>query len=165
MGRQRPRSVTRAVGVQWALVAVSALLALLAVLMRDDLLRAWVDSSSTAREIVAEGGLEALRQSAISVPSFAPVAVVTFVVYGLLAWVLAALFREGHGWARWSLVLLAAAHLFGTIVIARADPPAPFVVVVVVGALLDLVLAGLLLHKDTAEWVRGVRLAEEQPTA
>jgi hypothetical protein len=165
MGRQRPRTVSRAVLVQWLLVAVSGLLTLLTVLMREDLLRAWVDSNATAREIVGEGGLEALDQSAISVPSFAPVAVVSFVVYGLLAWVLAVLFSEGHGWARWSLVLLAASHLFGMVVIWRAGPPAAFLVLVVVGVLLDLLVGWLLLQRETADWIRAVELAEEQPTA
>lgn len=166
MGRQRPGSVSNAIRVQWALVAVSALAALLTRLMDDQLLRTWVDSNSAAQAIVGEGGLEALENSAISVPSFTPVAVVSFVVYGLLAWVLTVLFREGHGWARWSLVALAVSHLFGAFVVFRAGPPTPFVVLVVVTLLLDLALVGLLASRETGRWVRGFDLAEDrQPTS
>jgi hypothetical protein len=162
MGRQRPRSVSNAVRVQWVLVGVGALATLLTTLMRDELLRSWVDSNATARAIVEDGGLAALRDSAISLPAFAPVAVVSFIVYALLAWVLAVLFREGHRWARWSLVGLAASHLFGASVIYRAEPPAPFLPLVVVAAVLDVVLAWFLLQKDTGEWIRGAELAEER---
>ncbi|QZY27977.1 hypothetical protein [Nocardioides coralli] len=161
MGRQRPSSVSNAVRVQWLLVALSAFATLLTVLLRDDLLRAWVESNATARAIVEEGGLEALRDSVISVPAFVPVAVVSFLVYALLAWVLAVLFREGHGWARWSLVALAASHLFGAYVVYRADPPTPFLSLVVLAAVLDLALAWFLVQRDTAEWVRGAALADQ----
>lgn len=164
MGRQRPRSVSNAVRAQWALVAVSGVATLLTVLMRDDLLRAWVDSNPTARAIVADGGMAALRESAISVPAFVPVAVVSFLVYALLAWVLAVLFHQGHGWARWSLVALAASFLFGAYVIFRTGLPTPFLVFGAVAVLLDLLVVAFLLHPDTAEWIRGAELAEEQPT-
>lgn len=163
MGRQRPGSVSLAIRVQAALVGVGALLTVATVVMREDLLQAWVDSNDTAREIVAEGGMDALRDSAITVPSFAPVGVVTFLVYGLLAWVLTMVFREGHAWGRWSLLALAAAHLFATVVLVRADLPVPFLVLAAAGALLDVVLGWLLLQRDTTEWIRGFELAEEQP--
>lgn len=165
MGRQRPSSVSNAVRVQWLLVAVGALATLLATLLRDDLLRAWVDTNATARAIVEDGGLSALRDSAISLPAFAPVTVVSFIVYALLAWVLAVLFREGHRWARWSLVGLAASHLFAAWVIFRADPPAPFLPLVAIAAVLDLVLVWFLLQKESGEWVRGARLAGQRERA
>ena len=161
MGRQRPASVTNALRAQWALVAVGAVSTLLTVVMREDLLRAWADSNSAARAIVAEGGLVALEQSAISIPAFAPVAVVSFIVYACLAWVIAVLFREGHAWARWSLLALAAALLFAALVVYRADPPMPFMVLGVLAVALDLVLVWFLLQRDSGEWVRGATLAEE----
>lgn len=164
MGRQRPSSVTNAVRAQWGLVAVSGVATLLTVLMREDLLQAWIDSNPTARAIFADGGMAALRESSISVPAFVPVAVVSFLVYALLAWVLASLFRQGHGWARWALVALAAFFLFGAYVIYRTDLPTPFLVFGTVAVLLDLVVVAFLLHPDTGEWIRGAELAEEQPT-
>jgi hypothetical protein len=149
MGLQRPASVTNALRVQWALVAVGAVGTVLAVVMREDLLRAWADSNPAARAIVAEGGLVALEQSAISIPSFVPVAVVSFIVYACLAWVIAVLLREGHAWARWSLLALAASLLFAAFVVYRADPPTPFAVLGVVTVVLDLVLVWFLLQRDT----------------
>jgi hypothetical protein len=165
MGLQRPASVTNALRVQWALVAVGAVGTVLAVVMREDLLRAWADSNSAARAIVAEGGLVALEQSAISIPSFVPVAVVSFIVYACLAWVIAVLLREGHAWARWSLLALAASLLFAAFVVYRADPPTPFAVLGVVAVVLDLVLVWFLLQRDTGEWVRGAALAERREHA
>lgn len=165
MGRQRPRSVTEAVRVQWALVAVSGVSTLLTVVMRDDLLLAWARSDPDARAIVAEGGLAALQQSPLTVPAFVPVAVVSFIVYAALAWVLGVLFREGHRWARYGLLTLAAGYLFAMVVIVRADPPAPFWVLGVVAAILDLVLVWFVAQRDTGEWTRGVALAEAQQQA
>ena len=153
MGRQRPTSVTNALRAQWALVVVSAIGAVVTVLLRDALLERWAD---------ARGGLDAVEQSGIATPAFVPVALVAFIVYAALAWVIAVLFREGHRWARWSLLALAAGFLFVVYVINRADPPAPFVVVGVVAAVLDLALIWFLAQPDSGEWVRGAGLAEEQ---
>lgn len=162
MGRQRPRSVTYAVRVQWALVAVSGLSTLLTVLMRNDLLLAWARADAEARPIVADGGLAALEESTLSVPAFVPVAVVSFIVYACLAWVLGALFRSGHRWARYALLALAAGFGFAVVVILRADPPTPFWVLSVVAVMLDVALAWFLLRRETGEWIRAVELAESR---
>ena len=63
MGRRRPSAVTNAIRAQWVLVAVSGVATLTAFLMRDDLLRAWAESNSAARDILEQGGLEALLWS------------------------------------------------------------------------------------------------------
>ena len=152
MGRQRPSSVSNAIRTQWALVAASAALTLLTVVMREDLLRDWAEP---------RGGLEFVRESQLSIPSFAPVAVVSFVVYAALAWVLVAMFQHGHGWARWSLLALAASFLFAAVVIARASPPVPFLVLCAVVAVLDLALMWFLLRRTCGEWIRGSVLAED----
>ena len=156
MGRQRPASVTNALRAQWTLVGVGAVGTLLTVLLRDDLLEDWAAS---------RGGLDAVEQSGIATPAFVPVAVVTFIVFALLAWVLAVLFREGHGWARWSLLLLAGGCLFAAFVTYRADPPGTFLLLGAVSALLDLVLIRFLVHPDSGDWVRGTGLAEEHEHA
>lgn len=165
MGRQRPSAVTNAIRTQWVLVAVSGVATLVAYLMRDDLLRAWAESNSAAREILEQGGLDALEASAISLPSFIPVAVVTFVVYAALAWVLAAMFQHGHGWARWSLVALAAGFLFAVVIIVRADPPTPFVVLGVIAVVVDLALVWFLLRRECGEWIRGTEQASTREPA
>ncbi len=136
---------------QWALVLVGALATLATVLLRDDLLGRWAAS---------RGGMDAVERSGIAIPAFVPVAVVSFIVYASLGWVLAALFREGHRWARWSLLALAASLLFAAYVVYLADPPAAFAALGVVAVLLDLALCWFLLQPDSGEWVRGAALAD-----
>lgn len=165
MVRRRPSAVTRAILTQWVLVAVSGVATLVAYLLRDDLLRAWAETNSAARQILEQGGLAALEQSAISLPAFVPVAVVTFVVYASLAWVLVAMFQHGHGWARWSLVALAAGFLFAVVVILLASPPTPFVVLGVIAVLLDLALVWFLLRRECGDWIRAAELAERREHA
>ena len=160
-GRQRPAAVSNALRVQWALVAVGTVSAVLAVVLRDDLLMSWIESNPAARAYYDEGGLEALEASSISIPAFVPVAVVCFIVYAALAWVIGAMFRAGHRWARWSLLLLAVSVLFAAYVAAGASLPTPFVVLGVVAVVLDLVLVWLVLRRDCGEWVRAAELAEE----
>ena len=152
MGRQRPSAVANAIRAQWALIVASAVLALLTVVMREDLLRDWAES---------RGGLEFVQESQLALPSFAPVAVVSFVVYAALAWVLVVMFRHGHAWARWSLLALAASFLFAALVIARASPPVPFLVVGAVGAVVDVALMWFLAQRACGEWIRGTVLAED----
>ena len=114
MGRQRPRSVTNAIRVQAALVVVSALGTAMVVVLREDLVREWAQS---------QGGLDAVRQSQLDAPAFVPVAVVSFIVYALLVWVIGSLFGKGHGWARYALGATAVSFVFTMLVIYRADPP------------------------------------------
>lgn len=156
MGRQRPMAVTNSLRAQAALVGVAAAGTLLTVLSRDSLLEDWARS---------RGGLDAIEQSGIATPAFAPVAVVALVVYGLLGWVLAVLFREGHGWARWSLLALAAGFLFAAFVTWRADPPGSFVALGAIAALIDVALIWFLVQRDSSEWVRGTELAGEREPA
>jgi hypothetical protein len=165
MGRQRPAAVTNALRAQWALVGVGALGTLLTVLQRDEVLRAWIEANPNARAYFEQGGMAALEASSISIPAFVPVAVVTFVVYAALAWVLGVMFGHGHRWARWSLLTLAAGLLFAAVVVVRAAPPTSFVAVAVVVVLIDLALGWLLLRRECGEWVRAVELAEEREHA
>ena len=153
MGRQRPTAVSNAIRAQWALVAASAALTLLTVVMREDLLRDWAEP---------RGGLEFVRESQLSIPSFGPVALVSFVVYAALAWVLVVMFQHGHGWARWSLLALAVSFLFATVVIARASPPVPFLVLCAVAAVLDLAMMWFLLRRTCGEWLRGIAPTEDR---
>jgi hypothetical protein len=161
-GRQRPAAVSNALRVQWALVAVGTVSAVLAVVLRDDLLMSWIESNPAAQAYYDEGGLEALEASSISIPAFVPVAVVSFIVYASLAWVIGAMFRAGHRWARWALLLLSVSLLFAAYVVAQASPPTPFVVLGAVAVVLDLVLVWLILQRDCGVWVRAAELAGEQ---
>lgn len=143
MGRQRPASVTNAIRVQWALIAVSGLTTLVTALQRDELVAAW-----TARQ--PEG---------LTPPAFVPVTIVLFFTYALLAAVLVAFFHGGHPSARVSLVVLAVFFLFTMLVLVRQDPPGIFVALAAVSALLDVVLIVFLWHRDTNEFLRGAGIA------
>ena len=55
------------------LVALMGLGALLTILLQDELIEAWAEGNPGAREILREGGVEALKASSMSVPAFAPV--------------------------------------------------------------------------------------------
>ena len=153
MGRQRPGSVTNAIRVQAALVGVSALGTGMVAVLRDDLVRAWAED---------QGGLDAVRQSQLAAPAFVPVAVVSFIVYALLVWVIGSLFGKGHAWARYALGATAVSFVFVMLVIYRADPPTSLVALGVVGVALDVVLLWLLASRDTSEFIRGTHLAEER---
>jgi len=145
MGRQLPRSVTRAVQTQAALVVVSGLITVLTAIQREELEAAFV-----ARE-----------SPDIDVPAFVPVAVVLWVTFALLAAVLVVFFRSGHPSARLSLTGLAAFFLFTMLVMYRQDPPGLFDLLAAVAAVLDVVLIYFLWHRETNEFMRGAQLADD----
>ena len=97
--RQLPGSITNALRSLLALVVVSGAAVLLTWLQHDEVILAWAKGNPSAQEILASGGMAALREAAI-VPKFVPLAVVSFVVFLVLAVVLGRVPRDGHGWSR-----------------------------------------------------------------
>jgi hypothetical protein len=151
--RQVPASVANALRVLVAIVLVSALTALLTWVQLDEVILSWAKGNPSAQEILASGGLDALRDSAI-VPKFVPLAVVSFVVFLLLATVLAAFLVDGHGWARLVLTLLA---LFGMLVAALGllnHLPTLFVVLSSLSMVLNVVVVLFLWRRDTSAYLR-----------
>ena len=163
MGRQWPGSVVNAMRCLGALTVLMAVGTLLTILLQDDLIEAWAEGNPGAREILREGGVEAVKASSISLPAFVPVVVVMFVVVlGLLA-VLWVFFREGYEWARMSLACMGLLiGLAAGLIAFRESPPAVFVVLCVVTILVDLVFLALLAHPDTTEFVRGAWLVHHE---
>lgn len=159
MGRQWPSSVVNAQRALGVLVALMALATVLTWLLEDELIEAWARRSAAGREILAEGGIDALRASSLSLPAFIPVVVVMFVVLLALIAVLRVFFREGYEWARLALAGVAVVTgLAAGLIAFREDPPAAFVVLCVLAILDDLLLLGLLFHRDTTEFIRGAWL-------
>jgi hypothetical protein len=152
---ERPESVTRATQALTALVTLSGVTALLTAFLRDDLVLSWAEGHRTARAIVRDGGLDALEQSSITPPAFVPVAIVLFVVFAALAWVLVVFIRAGHEWARLTLagcvVLMAIATGGGM----RTSPPTVFLVLSWMSIVLEAVLLYFLAHRDTTAYIRG----------
>ena len=163
MGRQWPGSVVNAMRCLGALAVLMGLGTVLTIVLQDELVEAWAEGNPGAREILREGGIEALKASSISLPAFVPVVVVMFVVVlGLLA-VLWVFFREGYEWARLSLAALGLLiGLAAGLIAFRESPPAVFVALCVVTLLVDVVFLALLAHPDTTEFVRGSWLAHHE---
>ena len=155
MRRQVPASVRNALRVLAAIVGVSALTALLTWVQQDEVILSWARGNPSAQELLAAGGLEELRAAAI-VPKFVPLAMVSFVVFLLLAVVLAAFLVDGHGWSRLGLTAMA---VFGVLVSALGllnHLPVLFVVLSVVSMVLNVALVFFLWRRDTSAYLRVV---------
>ena len=153
MRRQVPASVAHALRVLVAIVLLSAATALLTWVQRDEVILSWAKGNPSAQEILASGGIEALRDSAI-VPKFVPLAVVSFVVFLLLAVVLAAFLVDGHGWSRLVLTLMA---VFGVLVAALGllnHLPVLLEVLSAVSMVLYAALVFFLWRRDTSAYLR-----------
>lgn len=149
-----PRSVTTAISLVWGTVAISGVTAVLTWLLRDDLVRAWARDNPDAMEQLRAGGIEALDNSSITVPSFIPLAVTSFAIIAAMALVLSAFLRGGHNWARWCLVALAAFAMFTTFVSVNRGLPLVFVLLAVLSLVLQVALLWFLFHADTRRYVR-----------
>lgn len=155
VGRQLPGAVRNAVRVLLGLVVVSVVMTVLMWVQSDDLILSWARGNSAAREILEEGGLAALRESPTT-PSIVPIAVVSTVMFALLAGVLVAFFVEGHNWARLSLT---ATVLFGVLVCVLGfgyDLPTLFEVLLALTLVLCLAELFFLWHRETNTFMREV---------
>jgi hypothetical protein len=135
MSTQRPAMVTGATWLATAAVAMTGLTALMTVVFKDELVRAWAADRSDS--------------GAVEPPAFVPVAITMFVVVALLAMVLISFFREGHNWARIALSAVVVLVGIATFAILRTNPPALFLAVAIVSLVIDLAAVVALWHKDT----------------
>ena len=135
MNPQRPAVVTGATWLAVAAVAMTGLTALMTVVFKDELVRAWAADRSDA--------------GAVEPPAFVPVAITMFVVVALLAVVLLSFFREGHNWARILLSALVVMVGIATFAILRTNPPPLFLAVAIVSLLVDLAAVVALWHRET----------------
>jgi len=153
MRRQLPGSLVMALRLLVGIVLVSGLTAVLTWVQEDDLVLAWGQRNPAAREVLAEGGFDALRESPI-VPSFTPVAIVSFVVFLLFALVLAAFLVDGHGWARPVLTLTVLFAAMVAVLSLGRHLPTLFVVLSWISLALHAALLFFLWHKDTTAYLR-----------
>jgi hypothetical protein len=135
MGAQRPTAVLVATWAAVGSVALTALTALLTIVLHGELVDAW----SRGRSDI----------SAVQPPAFTPVAVTMSVVVAVLVGVLLTFFRSGYGWAR--VVLSVVVLLVGVAACAvlRTHPPALFLVVAAASIVVALVAVVALWHPDT----------------
>ncbi|KQW53341.1 hypothetical protein ASC77_03400 [Nocardioides sp. Root1257] len=150
MTQDRPTSVVVAVRLTGALVALSGITALLSVVFKDELMDAWRSGRDDAGSVQA--------------PAIVPVAVVMLVVFALVALVLLQFFRSGHGWARVALTVTVVVMAISTLATLRIGPPTLFVVLSVLGVLIQLGVVAALWHRDTAAYLRAHEIAEDLHT-
>lgn len=146
----RPRALTWAARGVWAQVAVGVATAVLVVVQREALMDAWTAGHPP--------------DSTIAPLSFVPVAVVccgTFVGSVLL---MLAFLRAGHGWARWCLAAIVVFVVVATVAALRTSPPTAFVLVSVVGLLVEVATLVALWHPSVTRFLRDV-VASERPRA
>ena len=151
--RQLPGSVVNSLRVLALIVATSGLITLLTFLMRDEVILGWSKGNPSAQEILAQGGIDALRDSPI-VPGFPALALVAFIGFALLAMVRASFFAGGHAWTR---IVLTGTALVGVLVGAVCldkHLPTIFVVLSAVIIVEGLVLVFFLWRKDTTAHLR-----------
>ena len=135
MGAQRPPAVVVATWSAVGSVAMTALTALLTIVLHGELVDAW----SRGRTDI----------SAVRPPAFTPVAVTMSVVLAVLVGVLLSFFRSGYDWARVVLSVVVLLVGVATCAVLRADPPVLFLVVAVASILVDLTAVLALWHRDT----------------
>lgn len=155
MARDVPRSVTNSVRVLGLIVATSGLITLLTWWMRDEVILGWAEGNPSAQEILAQGGIEQLRESPI-VPGFVALSVVAFVGFTALALVLGSFFLGGHGWTRLVLTATAGVGVLVGAVCLDAHLPAIFVVLSALVIVEGLVLSFFLWQRETTTYLREV---------
>jgi hypothetical protein len=139
MPQQQPRSVTGAIWLLVALMAVTGVAALLTLVFKDQLIDAW------AADRADDGSVEP--------PAFVAVAIVMFIVVASLSGVLLQFFRYGYHWARVALTGVGAGLALATLACLRTGQPAIFVVASVVVLVLDAAFVVCLWHRDTSAYV------------
>ncbi|WP_372733316.1 hypothetical protein [Nocardioides sp.] len=150
----RPNSVTRAIRLHWALLAVGLVTAVLTRVLRDDLIRSWAEGRPDMRRVLATQGLQAIKDGAVRPPAYVPVAVVLFIVFALLVWMLLIFFSNGYNWARVSLAALLFFAAVATVAGIRTGPPVTFVVLSVLSLILEVAAMVYLWHRDTNRFLR-----------
>ena len=155
MARDVPRSVTNSVRVLGLIVATSGVIAVLTRLMRDEVILGWAEGNPSAQELLAQGGIEQLRESPI-VPGFVALSIVAFVGFTALAVVLGSFFLGGHGWTRLVLTATAGVGVLVGAVCIDAHLPAIFVVLSALVIVEGLVLSFFLWQRETTAYLRDV---------
>jgi hypothetical protein len=158
MSRQQPSSLVWATRLLAAVVGLGAVVTVLMLVLRDELVRSWADGRPDTRRVLRTQGLDAVKNGDVHVPAFVPVALVLFVVVAGLVWVLTAFVRGGYAWARTALTLTLFFLAVGTIGALRTGAPATFMVLAVASFPLEVAAACFLWHRDTGDYLRGTWL-------
>ena len=135
---ERPIELTYALRALTALVAVGGITVLFVVLFRDSLVEAWAEGNPAARELLREGGVDAVRAGTVKPPHFVAPAVTLYVVMLGLLWVLSQFLRNGFEWGRLGITALLLGAATASVGAIRTDPPALFVVCTVLAIVIGV---------------------------
>jgi hypothetical protein len=130
------------VAANWLMIVLIALYGVatvLTVVFDDELVDAWSAGHADS--------------DAVKPPAFVAVAVVMFVVVATLAVVLLRFFDARLGWARVMLTALVVMLIIGTLALARTDPPALFLVTLVLCLVVDLAALVAFWRRDTSVYL------------
>ena len=155
MARDLPGSVLNSMRVLGLIVATSGVITVLIWLMRDEVIIGWAEGNPSAQEILAQGGIEQLRESPI-VPGFVALSIVAFVGFALLVLVLGSFFVGGHGWTRPVLTATAGVGVLVGVVCLDSHLPAIFVVLSALVFVEGLVFVFFLWQRETTTYLRRV---------
>jgi hypothetical protein len=159
----QPVSLTRAVAAHGALVALGLVSVVLTVVLQDSLIRSWAEGKASVRDLLASGGVDAVKAGDIAPPSFIPVAVTLFIVLVGLIWVLVAFLKLGYGWSRPVLTGLLVFMAVATVAGIRTSPPVVFDVLGYLSFVLEVPALFFLWQPDTSAHLRGTWSADGQP--
>jgi len=155
MARDLPGSVVNSLRVLGLIVATSGVITLLIWLRRDDVILGWAKGNPSAQELLAQGGIEMLRESPI-VPGFVALSVVAFVGFAALVLVLGSFFVGGYGWTRPVLTATAGVGVLVGAVCLNSHLPTIFVVLSALIIVEGLALSFLLWRRETSAYLRRV---------
>ncbi|MDZ5663769.1 hypothetical protein HN031_19175 [Nocardioides sp. zg-1308] len=153
MARDLPGPVLNSVRALGLIVATSGVITLLIWWMRDEVVLGWAEGNPSAQDILAQGGIEQLRESPI-VPGFVALSVVAFVGFALLALVLGSFFLGGHAWTRPVLAATAGVGVLVGAVCLDAHLPVIFVVLSALVIVEGLALVFFLWQRETTSHLR-----------
>ena len=153
MARDLPGSVVNSMRVLGLIVATSGVITVLIWMMRDDVILGWAEGNPSAQDLLAQGGIELLRESPI-VPGFVALSIVAFVGFALLALVLGSFLVGGHAWARYVLTATAGVGVLVGAVCLDSHLPTIFVVLSALIIVEGLVLSFLLWRRETTAYLR-----------
>jgi hypothetical protein len=122
-------------------------------MMRDDVILGWAEGNPSAQDLLAQGGIELLRESPI-VPGFVALSIVAFVGFALLALVLGSFLVGGHEWARYVLTATAGVGVLVGAVCLDSHLPTIFVVLSALVIVEGLVLSFFLWRRETTAYLR-----------
>jgi hypothetical protein len=142
MTEERPGSVLATIWLLGGVIVVYGAASVLTAVFDDELVSSW----SAGRP----------DTGSVEPPAFVAVAIVMFIVVASLLGVLMHFFHVGLAWARVLLTVLTVVVALGTLALVVTGPPALFLVVLLIGLVLDVAALASLWHRDTSAYLARV---------